>query len=77
MDFFRLMTLPQRALRHLLLLKSYQRFYSADIRGNLYADGFDLSHAVKDGRYGVLTTLVRCYERQGPILDASCGEGLL
>ena len=67
----------ERVFRHLFWDKSYQRYYSADTWNQSYVDGYDLDVQNQDGRYGVLLTLLRRYERAGPVLDAGCGDGVL
>ncbi|MGH7971535.1 MAG: hypothetical protein ACREIC_22685 [Limisphaerales bacterium] len=69
--------LAKRAARHLLVERSYARYYSADGWEKSYQDGYVLGEDDQDARYGCLLMLLRRYDRGGPILDVGCGEGLL
>ncbi len=67
----------QRAVRHLLVERSYERYYSAGGWDQSYSAGYILDSEDQDARYGALLALMQRYDRRAPILDAGCGEGLL
>lgn len=66
-----------RAIRHATFDRSYENYYSADGWNRDWSAGYDLSIPKEDARYGTLLTMMRRYERGGPILDVGCGDGLL
>jgi SAM-dependent methyltransferase len=66
-----------KAIRHVTVDRSYERYYSADGWNQDWSKGYDLSVPKEDARYGTLLTMMRRYERGGPILDVGCGDGLL
>lgn len=73
----RLARLPIRAFRHVLLDRSYESYYSADVWERKYRDeNYDLGDPQEDGRFGALLQLLRRYDH-GPMLDLGCGDGLL
>jgi trans-aconitate methyltransferase len=73
----KLARLPVRVFRHILVDRSYQSYYSAEIWENKYRnENYDLGDPKEDGRYGALMQVLRRYDR-GPILDLGCGDGLL
>jgi trans-aconitate methyltransferase len=73
----KLLQLPNRVIRHVFLDSSYERYYSPEIWDGKYQGGYDLNAPAEDGRYGALLAIIRRFERQGPILDAGCGDGVL
>jgi 2-polyprenyl-3-methyl-5-hydroxy-6-metoxy-1,4-benzoquinol methylase len=72
-----LLAFPTRVIRHLLLERSYERYYSAAGWDRSYTEGYVLNTTDQDARYGALLALMRRYDRGGAILDLGCGEGLL
>jgi trans-aconitate methyltransferase len=73
----RILGLPARALRHLLLDQSYGSYYSSEIWEKKYRDeNYDLGDPKEDGRYGALLQVLRRYDR-GSLIDLGCGDGLL
>ena len=73
----KLARLPVRVFRHILVDRSYQSYYSAEIWENKYRnENYDLGDPKEDGRYGALMQVLRRYDR-GSILDLGCGDGLL
>jgi trans-aconitate methyltransferase len=73
----KLMQLPVRAFRHVLLDRSYEGYYSADVWERKYRDErYDLGNPEEDGRYGALLQVLRRHDH-GAMLDLGCGDGLL
>jgi trans-aconitate methyltransferase len=73
----KLARLPIRAFRHVLLDRSYEAYYSAEIWERKYLDEhYDLGDPQEDGRFGALMQVLRRYDH-GPMLDLGCGDGLL
>ena len=56
---------------------SKERYFSAAKWDDSWSDGYDLNRPDEDARYGSLIAIMRRYEREGPILDVGCGDGLL
>lgn len=67
----------RRVVGHLFLDRSYAGYYSATVWEQKYRSGYDLDVAKEDGRYGALVNVLLRYQREGPILDAGCGDGVL
>jgi SAM-dependent methyltransferase len=73
----KLARLPIRAFRHVLVDRSYEAYYSAEIWERKYRDEhYDLGDPQEDGRFGALMQVLRRYDH-GPMLDLGCGDGLL
>jgi trans-aconitate methyltransferase len=73
----KLVRLPVRAFRHLLLDRSYESYYSSEVWERKYRlEHYDLGDPQEDGRYGALLQVLRRYDH-GPMLDLGCGDGLL
>ncbi|HVO63564.1 MAG TPA: class I SAM-dependent methyltransferase [Terriglobales bacterium] len=66
-----------RTVRYLAPARSKERSFSADIWNNSWSHGYDLNILNEDARYGVVVAWMRRYERNGPLLDVGCGDGLL
>jgi 2-polyprenyl-3-methyl-5-hydroxy-6-metoxy-1,4-benzoquinol methylase len=67
----------KRIVRHLLVERSYERYYSAHGWDKSYTEGYVLDSDDQDARYGALLALMQRYDQGETILDAGCGEGLL
>jgi trans-aconitate methyltransferase len=67
----------KRAIRHVTIERSYERYYSSNGWDKDWSNGYALDKPKEDARYGCLIALMRRYERSGPILDVGCGDGLL
>jgi len=72
-----LLQFSRKAAGYLFFDRSYAKYYTPEIWDDKYASGYDLGDPKEDCRYGVLLALVRRYARDGIILDAGCGDGLL
>lgn len=73
----KLVRLPVRAFRHVLLDQSYESYYSSEVWERKYRDEhYDLGDPQEDGRFGALMQVLRRYDH-GPMLDLGCGDGLL
>jgi 2-polyprenyl-3-methyl-5-hydroxy-6-metoxy-1,4-benzoquinol methylase len=56
---------------------SKERYFSPARWDDSWSGGYDLNRPDEDARYGSLIAIMRRYEREGPILDVGCGDGLL
>jgi trans-aconitate methyltransferase len=68
--------LINRAVCH-IIPRSKERYYSSDKWNDSWSNGYNPNNAQEDARYGTLMALMRRYEREGPLLDVGCGDGLL
>jgi 2-polyprenyl-3-methyl-5-hydroxy-6-metoxy-1,4-benzoquinol methylase len=57
--------------------RSKERYYTADKWNDSWSHGYDLNKAQEDARYGVLMALIQRFQKEGPLLDVGCGDGLL
>lgn len=72
-----LLTLINRAVRHVAPARSKERYYSSDSWNDSWSHGYDLNRAHEDARYGTLIAWIHRHEKEGPLLDVGCGDGLL
>lgn len=72
-----LLTLINRAVRHVAPVRSKERYYSSESWDDSWSRGYDLNQAHEDARYGTLIALIHRHEENGPVLDVGCGDGLL
>jgi trans-aconitate methyltransferase len=72
-------TLINRAARLIMPARSKERYFSAVKWDDSWSRGYEstMNSAQEDARYGSLIALMRRYEREGPVLDVGCGDGLL
>jgi len=54
-----------------------ERYYPAKRWDSIYTKGYHLDVREQDARYGALMGLMERYDRDSPILDVGCGEGIL
>lgn len=71
------LTLINRAVHHVTPARSKERFYSSESWNHSWSHGYDLNQVQEDARYGALIALIRRHEKEGPLLDVGCGDGLL
>jgi 2-polyprenyl-3-methyl-5-hydroxy-6-metoxy-1,4-benzoquinol methylase len=73
----KLLSIINRVFRHVVPLRSKERYYSSGKWNDSWSHGYDLDRREEDARYGTLLALMRRYEKEGPLLDVGCGDGLL
>src|SRR5579872_758952 len=73
------MSLINRAARRVIPARSKERYFSSGQWDESWSRGYEMSmnSAHEDARYGSLIALMRRYQKEGPVLDVGCGDGLL
>jgi 2-polyprenyl-3-methyl-5-hydroxy-6-metoxy-1,4-benzoquinol methylase len=66
-----------RTVRYLTPARSKERCFSADRWNDSWSHGYNLNTLNEDARYGAVIGWMRRHERDGPLLDVGCGDGLL